>query len=174
MPQTSQSSTDPGTHRGRDAPSQRPNALTGVFRKLVEQHQQLAGLLQRLMRLESPESRRELWSEVRRELLSHERGEALEVYAALEGYDAGRGIIEQHYGQANEIESTINELDAIDYGAHEWGTKLLDVVALFEEHARDEEAEFFPQAQELLGEQAARELVEQFESAQNAARGTML
>lgn len=57
----------------------RLEGLVGVFKTLAEQHGEVAALLKRLQH--SPDKRSELWPEIRRELLSHERAELREVYA---------------------------------------------------------------------------------------------
>lgn len=147
----------------------RPSAVlppTGVFRRLLEQHQQARERLEQLRDTDDPDLRQQMWTALRRQLLSHERAEVLEIYAALEGYDAARDIHEQHTKQANELESIINELAAIAYDSEEWKAKLLDIAALFEEHAREEELEFFPRAQEILGEELTAELEPRYVSAQ--------
>lgn len=165
-----------GTRRtGMQGPvSKQTPGLAGVFGKLVEQHRHLTGMLQRAERCPEPTQRQELWIEIRRHLLSHERGEVLELYPALEGYDAARDIIARHSHQAEEIESVINDLAAVDYDSEEWTDRLKDVLALFEEHVEEEEAELFPRAQEILGEQVAAELEERFVSAQREVLNTLV
>jgi hemerythrin-like domain-containing protein len=164
-----------GKHAGQSgAPSTAIRALTGVFAKLVEQHRQVAALLERAEASQSALERQELWSELRRQLLSHERAEVLEVYAALEGYDAARDMVEEHTRQAGELESAMNEVDAVDYDSDTWVSKLRDVMALVDDHVRDEETNFFPRAQEILGEQASRELEERFVGAQRQVIQTLL
>ena len=149
-------------------------SLTGVFRLLAEQHRQVARLLQRAERCADAAERQTLWIEIRRQLLSHERGEVLELYPALEGYDAARDIIAQHTRQAEELESVINEVEEVDYTSDVWTARVQDVVALFEEHVEEEEADFFPRAQDILGEQTSAELEERFIGAQRQVLNTLL
>ena len=149
-------------------------SLSGVFRLLAEQHRQAAGLLRRAERCEDAAERQALWIEIRRQLLSHERGEALELYPSLEGYDAARDIIAQHSRQAEELESVINEVEEVDYTSDAWTARVQDVVALFEEHVEEEEGDFFPRAQEILGERTAAELEERFIGAQREVLNTLL
>jgi Hemerythrin HHE cation binding domain len=138
----------------------------GVFEKLIAQHEQLTTLLERAKSATDPAKRLETWIEVRRQLLSHERAEELEVYAALEGHEAARGMLDEHARETRELEFVISELELADYASDEWKAHLLEVAALFDEHARGEEETFFPSAQQILGEPAARELEERFASAQ--------
>lgn len=133
---------------------------------LIAQHEQLAGLLGRARSAPDPERRAEIWAEARRQLLSHERAEELEIYAALEGNGAARELLEEHSREARELEFVIGELDIVDYASEEWMAHLLEVTALFEEHVREEEESFFPCAQQLLGDAAGGEMEARFASAQ--------
>lgn len=165
---TTPATTTPGSarHAGQSgAPSGEARALVGVFQTLVNEHRKAAELMQRIVH-QSAESRQQAWPILRRQLLSHDRAEELEVYAALEGYDGARDILEHHKLEAAELEGAINELDAVDYESDQWMAKLSDIVALFEDHVRDEETEYFFRMQQLLGEDRARELHERFVSAQ--------
>jgi hemerythrin superfamily protein len=65
-------------------------------------------------------------------------------------------------------------VDAVDYDSDTWVSKLRDVMALVDDHVRDEETNFFPRAQEILGEQASRELEERFVGAQRQVIQTLL
>lgn len=154
--------------------STQSQSLTGVFRLLAEQHRQTASLLQRAERCAEATERQALWIQIRRQLLSHERGEALELYPSLEGYDAARDIIAQHSRQAEELESVINDVAEVDYASDVWIARLQDVIALFEEHVEEEEADFFPRAQEILGEEGAAELEERFVGAQRQVLDTLV
>jgi hypothetical protein len=144
--------------------------LAGVFETLAEQHREVLDLLRRAASTRGRVKRRELWTRARRRLLSHERAEAQAVYAALEGYDAAQHLLEQHGDQAVELELAIADLDAIDCDSKEWLAGLRQVTASVEGHIRDEETDFFPRAQELLGENTARELDDPFSKAQREVR----
>jgi hemerythrin superfamily protein len=151
----------------------RPRPLAGVFETLAEQHRQVLDGLRRAGSSKVPAKRRELWAEARRQLLSHERAEEQIVYATLEGYEAGQMLIEQHGDQSVELELAIAELNATDTQSGEWIGLLRDVMIMVEGHVRDEEGEFFPRAQELLGENTARELEAPFSRAQREVMSTL-
>jgi hemerythrin superfamily protein len=140
--------------------------LAGVFQTLAEQHRRLLELLRDAGSIDSAAQRRERWAEARRRLLSHERAESQVVYAALQGNESATPVLQQHAGQVTELERAVAELDAIDGGSDDWIGRLRDVMALVDDHVRDEEQNFFPRAQRLLGEDAARALDHPFDSAQ--------
>jgi hemerythrin superfamily protein len=160
-------SGQPGT------PSTQIRALTGVFETLINEHRKAVEQLERIAH-QSAESRQQSWPILRRQLLSHDRAEELEVYAALEGYEGARDILQHHKLDAAEFEGAINELDAVDYESEQWIAKLRDIVAMFDDHIRDEETEYFPRAQELLGENKTRELHDRFVSAQREVIHTLV
>jgi hypothetical protein len=56
------------------------------------------------------------------------------------------------------MESAINQLESTPVDSDTWIERLRDVMALLDDHLRDEENDFFQRAQELLGENTAREL----------------
>lgn len=155
-----------GIHTVQRASSATARPLAGVFELLAEQHREALELLRLAGSVGAPNKRRQHWAEARRRLISHERAEEQIVYAMLEGHDGAQSLLEQHGEQAVELELAIAELDATDEGSDDWIGRLRDVMAMVDDHVRDEESEFFPRAQELLGENTARELEEPFTSAQ--------
>jgi hemerythrin superfamily protein len=160
---TSSVSGTPVVHTGAPAPTR---TLTGVFETLAEQHRQVLELLRLAAAVDDSDKRRKRWAEARRRLLSHERAEAQVVYATLEGYAAAQTVLDQHSQQAAELETAIADLDATEPAADEWIERLRDVMALVDDHVRDEESDFFPRAQQLLGERTSRDLGERYESTQ--------
>jgi hemerythrin superfamily protein len=136
----------------------RLDGLTGVFKTLAEQHGEVSAMLKRLQG--KPEKKAELWPEIRRELLSHERGEMREVYPVLRQYVQTRALAEHHDQEAAELERLIARIDASPAG--DWQAMLDELVDTVLHHANEEESNIFPKAQEALGEQAARELEDRF------------
>jgi hemerythrin superfamily protein len=163
-----------GKHTGQlGAPPLNARVPTGVFATLVEQHRHVAELLILAGTTEAPAKRSERWAEARRRLLSHERAEALEVYAVLASNSSAKEMLEQHAQQGAELESAIAELDATAAESDEWIERLRDVIAMVEDHVRDEESDFFPRAQALLGDSTSRDLDERFQSAQREVLHTL-
>jgi hemerythrin superfamily protein len=153
-------------HLSLRASATKPRPLVGIFEILVQQHREILESLRRAGSVKTAIMRRERWTQARRQLLSHERAEEQVVYASLDGYVAARTVLEQHGDQTVELELAIADLDATDIESEEWIEQLRDVIAMLADHVRDEENEFFPRAQTLLGENMARELEDPFASAQ--------
>src|SRR5687767_1231587 len=85
MPAASSHVTDihvTGIHAAQRPASTTLRPLAGVFETLAEQHRQILYLLRRASSTRGRAKRRELWTQARRQLLSHERAEEQAVYAA--------------------------------------------------------------------------------------------
>jgi len=140
----------------------RVQGLVGVFNVLAQQHKQAATLLARAKQADSPEKRRELWSEVRNELICHERAELGTVYPVIEENPMCSDISRQHAEGARELESAIASIDALGYDSTLWTDSLQSLSNLLQQHIEQEEQEFFPRAQDTIGKEAAHALERPF------------
>ena len=147
----------------------RAKGLKGVFTKLAEQHREAATLLARADSTTDIDKRRDLWTEIKKQLVSHERAELAEIYPVLAGYDQTREIARLHDAEAQTLESTIMQLDAMTFETPAWKTTLEKLTALVKQHAEQEENDFFPRAQKTIGDEASRQLEDLFLKAQKRA-----
>ncbi len=147
----------------------RAKGLKGVFTKLAEQHREAATLLSRAESTNDINKRRDLWTEIKRQLISHERAELAEIYPVLAGYDATREIARLHDAEAATLESTIRQLDAMTLETPAWKTTLERLIALVKQHVAQEETDFFPRAQQTIGDEATRQLEDVYLQAQKRA-----
>lgn len=148
----------------------RVKGLTGVFNKLAEQHKEVSTLLARIEATTEPEKRRELWSKIRIDLLSHEQGELREVYPTLEKHASLRHIVDRHNDEADELEATILQLDQLDIASDAWGVTLKRLIELVKHHVSEEENVFFPRAQEVLVKGETRDLESRYVASQESVR----
>ena len=141
--------------------------LTGVFKHLMEEHGKVGALLKRLNGSSDQNLRAELYPTIRQELLAHERGELLVVYPALAQFAETKGIAKQHEAESRELEAAIAAVDALSYGDPGWSNAFDRVVNLVEQHVDEEESDFFPKGQDVLGENEAKALLPRFEAAKH-------
>ncbi|HVV82998.1 MAG TPA: hemerythrin domain-containing protein [Kofleriaceae bacterium] len=132
----------------------------GVFRTLMEQHGAVSALLRRVQK--DADKRAELWPEIRKELLSHEKGELRIVYPALREHAETRAFADRHEGEASTLESQIKLIDAESIGSPTWVSGFDRLVELVQRHVDFEESEVFPAAMKALGDDRARELDDRF------------
>jgi hemerythrin superfamily protein len=141
----------------------RLTGLVGVFATLSKQHGHVASLMKRLRH--DVTKRDDLWPEIRRELLSHERAELAELYPVLRAIPETLPLAESHDREASEMEAMVKKLDATEdptifmagFG------DLCDAVL---RHAYEEEEHIFPKAQKAIGHDRARELDDAFQATQ--------
>ena len=127
--------------------------LTGVFKHLMEEHGKVGALLKRVKASSEESVRAELYPTIRKELLAHEKGEVLVVYPAL-----------TQFAETARIAA----VDALAFSDVSWGPTFERLVKLVEAHVQEEEGEFFPKAQEVLGEDQAKALLPRFEQAKHS------
>ncbi len=138
--------------------------LSGVFVTLAEQHHEVSTLLSRAAAAEDAEKRRDLWTEIKKQLVSHERAELTTVYPALGGDSRTEDIVRLHAEEAEELERAINQIDALSFDSPDWQRQVQHLTKLVKRHASEEEGEFFSRAQEVLGKDGAKRLEKPFMS----------
>jgi hemerythrin superfamily protein len=143
--------------------------LTGVFRHLMEEHGKVAALMKRVSMSSDDRVRAEVFPTIRKDLLGHETGELKAVYPVLAEYPETTAIAEEHAQQAGELEQAIRELDKLSFADAGWGPAFDRLATLVEQHVAQEENEYFPKAQKVIGDERAKELLPAFEAAKASA-----
>jgi hemerythrin superfamily protein len=139
--------------------------LSGVFAHLMEEHGKMDALLKRVSASSDRAVRETLYPEIRKQLLAHEQGEVRAVYPALAEYQDTSAIASAHSRNATELEAAIADVDALPYSDVGWSPAFERLVKMVEDHVEEEETTYFPKAQEVLGDERAKELLTQFEAA---------
>jgi hypothetical protein len=137
--------------------------LSGVFRKLAQEHGEVSALLLHVKMSSDPKVRDELFPKIRRELLSHEKAEREVVYPALRAHAATQLIADKHDKEAGELEKVIAELTSMSTKSEGWTVTFDALVDLVQRHVAEEEHEFFPAGARVLGSQTET-LLAQYES----------
>ena len=112
--------------------------LSGVFKTLAEQHEEVSALMKRAKASSDPDKRADLWGKIRLELISHERGELREVYPVLRESEETRDIAQHHDKEAKELETLIGQVEEADPHTKEWASKFDKLVEMVEHHASEE------------------------------------
>jgi hemerythrin superfamily protein len=141
--------------------------LTGVFKHLMEEHGKVSALLKRVKASSEESVRAELYPTIRKELLAHEKGEVTAVYPVLAQFAETTGIAAEHAEEANELQAAIAAVDALAFSDPNWGPTFERLVALVDAHVKEEEDEYFPKAQDVIGEDQAKALLPRFEQAKH-------
>jgi len=144
----------------------RVDGLTGIFATLAKQHTE-AGSLMGAVKHDTAK-RTDLWPKIRMALLTHERSEMRVLYPELRMHDQLRALANSHDAEAQELERMIHDLDGVEIASDTWGNlfeRLADTVA---RHAREEETDIFPKAQNVLGKDRAKDLDSKFLATQKS------
>jgi hemerythrin superfamily protein len=143
--------------------------LTGVFQHLAREHGEVTALLLRVKSSSDPKVRAELFPKIREELLSHEKGELAEVYPAFRGNAELEDIASRHGREASQLEERIQSISVLAYNDPTWGDRFSEIVELVSTHVKEEEGEFFPAAERVLGRETADRLLPRYEEAKARA-----
>ena len=118
--------------------------LSGVFKKLMQEHGEVSTLMKRVSLSADESVRRHLDPMIRKELLSHEKGELNAVYPVL-SHVGTLEIAEEHAREASELDAAIKVLDALDLGGSEWAPAFEHVFTLVKRHVDEEEKQSVPE-----------------------------
>lgn len=138
--------------------------LVGVFKHLVQEHGEVTALLKRVQLSSDPDVRRRVYPEIRTNLLSHERAELAEVYPILASYEMTRRLATAHQDHARELDARVEEVDKLEFASEEWPRAFERLVQAVEQHVADEEGDYFPRAQDAVGEQEAKAMLHRYEA----------
>jgi hemerythrin superfamily protein len=136
--------------------------LHGVFHTLAMQHGEVGALIHRARRSDETAARADLWHEIRRQLLAHERAEREVVYATLKEYPDTRPAADEHDREAEELETLIARVHALDPADPHWPAAVGGLEDRVTAHANAEENDIFPRAVEAMGRERAVLLDEQY------------
>jgi len=141
-----------------------------IFDRLLEDHDTLRELLDRLADLWPAESTRrgQLVDALKKELDSHIEGEEQVLYPALlDGKRTREGTLgglEEH----RAMSWLVGELLALPPDHERWAPRLAVLAQLVEHHLDQEEDELFEEGHEVLPEARAEEMVPEYEAIKDA------
>ena len=149
------------------------NGLRGVFLHLAEEHGEVGALMKRVSKSTDAQFRREHFPHIRAELLSHEKGELVEVYSVLANYESMREVVLKHNAEAHTLEKAIADVDAQNFASDEWGSAFQRLFSLVQQHVDEEEKDFFPRAQQLVDENESKEILQRYEAAKKSVQALL-
>ncbi len=147
--------------------------LSGIFKTLAQEHGEVSALLLRVKSSSDPQVRAELFPKIRKELLSHEKGEVAVLYPAYRGFTETEMIADKHDQEAGHLEKMIATVVATEYQDPEWATRFDALVDLVQRHVAEEENEFFPKGERVLGERT-KDLEAQFKQVKEATLNSLV
>ena len=143
--------------------------LTGVFAQLVREHGEVSALLVRVKASHDPQVRRELFPEIRAQLLSHEKGELSEVYPEFAKNEQLAPFAGEHEREARELEQKIEDIGKINYDDERWPGLFSELEEMVSQHVKEEEGTFFPAASRTFGRDESERILGRYQIAKDDA-----
>jgi hemerythrin-like domain-containing protein len=136
----------------------------GIYSTLSKEHGKVSGLMSRLAATDSDEveRRQELFDEIKDELTTHSEIEDAVFYTELASHPQLAEKIAHAREEHEEIETLLEELDAMRIEHQSWMNKFLRLQDTVQHHVDDEEGEIFPMAEKVLSGEDAERLDEEF------------
>jgi len=144
-----------------------------IFEALRESHERQRELYRKLVETsgDTPE-RRDLFEQLKTELLAHELAEERHFYIPLMAHDAGVDLSRHAISEHHELDEMVESLEDADPATSTWlplAKKLADKV---EHHLTEEEHKFFQMAGKLLTEKQKTDLAKDYLSTYEDAKTT--
>jgi hypothetical protein len=141
--------------------------LSGVFKELAKEHGEVGALLLRVKMTSDEQVRRDLFPQIRDELLSHETGELQEVYPIFRQHPELQQFAADHDKEAKELEQMLDELSALPVNDPSWSSRFDKLFEMVKQHVKEEENDYFPTAEKVLGKDESERMDERFLKVKN-------
>jgi iron-sulfur cluster repair protein YtfE (RIC family) len=104
--------------------------------------------------------KKELFSEIRREIIVHSQMEVEIFYPALSGTSSttAERLVSEAREEHEAIEKSLQELNSINASERIFETKMMEMIDAVVRHIEKEEGEMFDEARKMLPEQRLEEL----------------
>ena len=125
-----------------------------IFEALRESHERQRTLYRQLVETsgDTPE-RRDLFGQLKEELLAHELAEERHFYIPLMELDAGVDLSRHAIAEHHQLDELVESLDEAEPSSPTWLVQAKKLAHKIEHHLTEEEHRFFQMAGKLLTEQ---------------------
>lgn len=144
-----------------------------IFEALRESHEVQRTLYRQLVETsgDTPE-RRELFEQLKTELLAHELAEERHFYIPLMADDAGVDLSRHAISEHHELDELVESLEEADPATATWLPLAKKLAEKVEHHLTEEEHKFFQMAGKLLTEKQKMDLARDYLSTYEEAKTT--
>ena len=138
---------------------------------LERDHERMKALMTRATAANGEERREELLSELRTQLVAHERMEEEVFYPPLRDEKKTHDIVLEGYEEHHVADLILDELLETPADTDVWQAKMKVLKESIEHHIKEEEEEMFKKARKVLSETELEELGTQMEAVRDEALG---
>lgn len=132
-----------------------------IYSVLEKEHQHVSDLMKHLEEA-GPEERPDLLQELRTELLAHADAESATFYDTLQQFSEAEERVQQSEREHEEVRSLLEEIDDAQGDGEAFRSKLARLQEAVGHHVQEEETALFAQARDLISDEEAQDLAEEF------------
>jgi hemerythrin superfamily protein len=136
----------------------------GIFRKLKEEHTEIAVLMDRISASTDTDTRVVVFPDVLTGLIALGRAEETEFYGVLLKYETTRAMARHALDEQRDIGALLDQVDRADPREAAWSEAFDRMKRLTEQHFSEEEHVLFPEARKVLTEEEAHAIGGRFEA----------
>jgi len=125
-----------------------------VFQLLKKDHRKVKELFEKLEEKGGEKTRDKLFKELATDLAVHSKVEETIVYPRLKEFEELSEMVAEAIEEHQVAEQLLEELAGMDEKNEQWEAKLTVLKEMIEHHVEEEEGELFPEAEDLLGDEA--------------------
>jgi hemerythrin superfamily protein len=149
------------------------SGYAGIFATLHEEHEKVSALMSALARTRADDddrdgTRRDLYAQIRSELLSHTAAEETTFYVRLKAHPETSSLIDESIDEHQKVDDLLEELDRLGTDSLIFDSRFKDLMAAVEHHVEEEETELFPAATTVLSSEEVAHLDEAFKTQKQA------
>jgi hemerythrin superfamily protein len=130
-----------------------------IFHSIEQDHHIQRQLADQLLETSGDSAeRRELFNRLKRELAAHADAEERYFYAPLIQLDATQEHARHGIAEHHELDELVRQLEQTDLSSPAWLTYAKDLAHKIKHHLAEEENDYFPQVKELMSDDKAKTL----------------
>ena len=129
-----------------------------IYDILSKEHDLVLNVFEEAMRSGSKES----LFKIKVEIDPHMAGEEKLYYPILEEKEESRDIARKAYIEHNEARALMYELEGMDENDQNWNSRLKELRDVITHHVDDEENEMFEKSRNVLSQEKAQEIAQQY------------
>lgn len=130
------------------------------FTLLKQDHDEVAKLIKKCEQEGAKKGAMDTFKKIARNVAVHTRLEETMFYPRFKNEDQLESLLSDAYKEHDQVDRILAEMAALTPDDEQWEQKLTELKECIEHHVKDEEKEFFPKAQKVLGKDGAQELGE--------------
>ncbi len=141
---------------------------------LKKDHSKVNSLFSEFEEANDIREKQDLFAQICEELITHSEAEEEILYPALAENQDSEDLVEESYSEHSDVKELLDDLSEIGVDSPEFGMKFQELKNMVQHHVHEEENELFPKANQILGQDRLKEMVEEIEDVKTTVREEMV